>query len=73
MQGDPDVIEALNDILTAELTAVNQYWIHYRMCDNWGYTRLAKQKRLKPDEVQGILEGENPEHVAHAVILTATP
>jgi bacterioferritin len=45
MRGDPQVIEALNAVLTAELTAINQYFIHYRMCDNWGYLRLAKKKR----------------------------
>lgn len=44
MRGDPQVIEALNDVLTAELTAINQYFIHSRMCENWGYERLAKKK-----------------------------
>lgn len=44
MQGDRDVIEILNEILTAELTAINQYFIHSRMCENWGYERLAKKK-----------------------------
>jgi bacterioferritin len=44
MRGDPAVIEALNDVLTAELTAVNQYFIHHKMCENWGYQRLAKKK-----------------------------
>jgi bacterioferritin len=44
MRGDPEIIEALNDVLTAELTAINQYFIHSRMCRNWGYERLAKQK-----------------------------
>ncbi len=44
MQGDREIIEALNGILTAELTAVSQYFIHSRMCENWGYQRLAKQK-----------------------------
>ena len=43
-QGNPQVIEALNDILTAELTAVNQYFIHSKMCANWGFSRLAKAK-----------------------------
>jgi bacterioferritin len=44
MQGDAQIIEALNDVLTAELTAINQYFIHSKMCANWGYERLAKQK-----------------------------
>ena len=42
MKGDPDVIELLNEVLTAELTAINQYFIHAKMCENWGYHRLAK-------------------------------
>jgi bacterioferritin len=41
MKGDPRVIEVLNEILTAELTAVNQYFIHAKMCANWGYLELA--------------------------------
>ena len=45
MRGDADVIEALNDVLTAELTAINQYVIHYKMCENWGYQKLAHKKR----------------------------
>lgn len=45
MQGDPQVIEALNEVLTAELTAINQYFAHAKMCENWGYQRLAKKKR----------------------------
>jgi bacterioferritin len=45
MRGSPRVIELLNDVLTAELTAVNQYFIHAKMCDNWGYTRLGKHHR----------------------------
>ena len=44
MRGDPAVIEALNDVLTAELTAINQYFIHHKMCENWGYKRLSKKK-----------------------------
>ena len=38
---DPRVIEMLNDVLTAELTAINQYFVHSEMCRNWGYARLA--------------------------------
>jgi len=45
MQSDPHVVDALNEILTAELTAVNQYFIHAKMCDNWGYERLAAHGR----------------------------
>ncbi len=45
MQGNPQVIEALNDVLSAELTAINQYFVHYKMCENWGYQRLASKKR----------------------------
>jgi len=45
MRGDPDVIAALNDVLTAELTAINQYFVHAKMCENWGYQKLAHRKR----------------------------
>ena len=41
MQGSPRVIEALNELLTLELTVVNQYFVHSKMCQNWGYERLA--------------------------------
>ena len=42
MKGDPKVIEYLNRGLRSELTAVSQYWLHFRMLDNWGYLDLAK-------------------------------
>jgi bacterioferritin len=45
MKGEADIIEALNEILTAELTAINQYYVHHKMCANWGYERLAQKKR----------------------------
>ena len=45
MKGDAQVIAMLNDVLTAELTAINQYWVHARMCENWGYQRLWKKIR----------------------------
>ena len=45
MKGDARVIELLNEALRNELTAVNQYWLHYRMLDNWGIMRLAAFER----------------------------
>lgn len=45
MKGNQEIISALNDILTAELTAINQYFIHHKMCANWGYKRLSHKKR----------------------------
>jgi bacterioferritin len=45
MKGDDKVIEYLNRGLRSELTAVNQYWLHYRILDNWGYKELAKKWR----------------------------
>ena len=45
MQGDAKVIEFLNKVLLGELTAVNQYWLHYRMLDNWGIAKLAGYER----------------------------
>ena len=45
MKGDPKVIELLNEALKEELTAINQYWLHYRMLDNWGVRRLAEYER----------------------------
>lgn len=41
MKGSRKVIDALNDILTAELTGINQYFVHSKMCRNWGFERLA--------------------------------
>lgn len=45
MKGDPDVITALGEILAAELAAINQYFLHSKMCKNWGYGKLAQKKR----------------------------
>ena len=45
MQGDARVIEYLNQALTNELTAINQYWLHYRVLANWGVSRLADYER----------------------------
>ena len=45
MKGDPQVIEFLNRALTNELTAINQYWLHYRVLNHWGIAKLAEYER----------------------------
>lgn len=49
MKGDPKVIDVLNAVLTAELTAINQYFIHAKMCRNWGFDRIAA--RVKHESI----------------------
>lgn len=50
MQGDATVIKYLNDALAHELTAVNQYWLHYRLQDDWGLTAMAAKSRAESIE-----------------------
>lgn len=53
MKGKPKVIEQLNRALREELTAINQYFVHAEMCENWGYDRLAKYiKKQSIDEMK---------------------
>ncbi|MFC0529618.1 bacterioferritin [Phytohabitans kaempferiae] len=59
MQGDARVIEFLNEQLTAELTAINQYFLHAKMQENWGYTKLAK-----------FTKHESIDEMRHAEVLT---
>ena len=58
MKGDPKIIAILNEVLKAELTAINQYFLHAEMCENWGYQRMAKHTRK-----------ESIEEMQHAEIL----
>ncbi|MCC6983004.1 MAG: bacterioferritin [Bauldia sp.] len=50
MKGEPKVIEYLNAALRLELGAVNQYWLHYRLTENWGYGKFAKKERAESIE-----------------------
>src|SRR5215212_10827956 len=59
MQGDSRVIEFLNEQLTAELTAINQYFLHAKMQENWGYSKLAAYTRH-----------ESIDEMRHAEVLT---
>jgi bacterioferritin len=56
MQGDPEILELLNEVLTAELTAVNQYFADAKMCENWGYTRLAA--KFREDSIDEMRDAE---------------
>jgi bacterioferritin len=63
MKGESRVIEYLNKALRHELTAINQYWLHYRLMDNWGYRALAKQWRK-----ESIEEMEHADKLVHRII-----
>jgi bacterioferritin len=63
MIGDPDVLALLNEQLTSELTAINQYFLHAKMQQNWGYTELAKKTRH-----ESIEEMEHAEEITDRIL-----
>ena len=63
MKGDPKVIDLLNEVLTAELTAINQYFLHAELCEHWGYQRLHKKVRK-----ESIEEMKHAEKVVHRIL-----
>lgn len=63
MKGDPKIIDLLNEILTGELTTINQYFLHARMCENWGYQRLYEKIRA-----ESIDEMKHADKLIHRVL-----
>jgi bacterioferritin len=69
VKGDAKVIAVLNEVLKAELTAINQYFLHAEMCENWGYEKLAKHTRA-----ESIEEMQHAEKLMeHILYLDGTP
>ncbi len=69
MKGHDRVVSLLNDVLTAELTAINQYFIHARMCENWGYQRLWK--KIREESIRAMRHAD--QLIARILYLEGTP
>ena len=69
MKGNDDVIKLLNEVLTSELTAINQYFIHHKMCENWGFHALAQKKRS--ESVEEMKHADSV--IARILFLDGTP
>jgi len=69
VKGDPKVIAVLNQVLKAELTAINQYFLHAEMCENWGYEKLAKHTRK--ESIEEMTHAEKL--MEHILYLDGTP
>ncbi len=69
MKGDPKVIAFLNQVLKAELTAINQYFLHAEMCENWGYERLAKL--IRKESIEEMVHAEKC--IERVLYLDGTP
>jgi bacterioferritin len=57
MQGNAEIIELLNEVLTGELTAINQYFIHAKMCGNWGFGRL--EDKVREESIEEMKHAES--------------
>jgi bacterioferritin len=63
MQGNPRIIDLLNQLLSLELRAINQYFLHAKMCENWGYERMGKRLRD-----QSLAEMKDAEEIVDRVL-----
>lgn len=69
VKGDPKIIDLLGQILKAELTAINQYFLHSEMCENWGYEGLAK--KIKKESIEEMVHAEKC--IERILFLDGTP